>query len=106
MSNRLREGRVPPRCHDSPSDSDSAKLSPTGAESPDESSDANRTIAMAGELPRALRKETERRERFDSYVKRRRILTSRLFALAVHYTGESIRTMREQARRYFLAGLR
>lgn len=58
---------------------------------------------MAEKLPNALRKDTEGRGRSESYTKRRQIPTARLFTLSGCYTVGSIRTMREQARQYFLA---
>ena len=53
-----------------------------------------------------MRKETEGSGRFGTFSKRQRPLTSRLSSLAGRYTVDIIRNMREQARRYFLPGIR
>ena len=53
-----------------------------------------------------LRKDAEGRWRFTSYSKRQYALAARLFILAGYDSVESIRTMQEQARQYFLSDLR
>ena len=61
---------------------------------------------MAEQLPNALRRETECRERGESYSKREHLVTDRLFAMGGYFTDDIIRKLRGKFRRYQPTDLR
>ena len=107
-SGRRGRGLGPPRGREKvdSSHADSEELSPSDSESSEETTDPDRTATMADQLPMALRREIEGRRRFEAYSERTHLLTTRLSALSGYYAFDSIRTMREQGRGYFLADIR